>query len=250
MKMHSVVLFLSATLWLANSSCKQIEEEQVCDFPSGMYTNATVLAHCSTGDMAGVPYVFLEMDFKKNNMVVLDNGIEKFSVPVVSTDKACVFKISHPSLFGELEFNIKADGSIALIDTEKTKLDSASRFEKRMDSEGNGLRFTYCLNDCLFAGEYILFKDGVEEPGFVTVLTNGQLNGLTPYLGYKLCFGENCNDGYTTIDMFDVSGKRETFILKSNGNKSMIELFMLAEHSGGNNGQISQGQLIFTLKAK
>ncbi len=221
-------------------------------YPVGLFINATLIEGCAQDRYTMTAFSFVEMNFKEDSTVILDNGTLKFTLPVLQAETPCQFMIRNPAVFGELYFYMTEDNVLHLLDTATTQLNTASIFEKRMDETGSPLSFDFCINDCVLTGEYLVYKDGVQQPGFITIMANGQLNGLKPYLGYELCYAGNCGQksDMIAIHLFDQSGQRKTFAFKKKEGKKVIEMYAEGEATDDSGSGLFEGPVAFELRLK
>jgi hypothetical protein len=132
-----------------------------------------------------------------------------------------------------------------------TKLSQPSRFEKRADETGESRGFDFLMNDCVLAGEYLLYKKGVQQSGFVTILPNGQLNGLKPYLGYELCYERACLESeWSTVYLISQSGQKESFFIKKTDSKNFIAFYPVENRSADPSLTIGNSQAAFELRLR
>jgi hypothetical protein len=225
-----------------------------CAPPSGKFINATVLDECPGKMPVDVPHFCLELNFRDNDSVQVDNGFEKFSLPFSLAADGCTFKISGASLFGDMYFIFSGDSSIQLIDTAWTKVSGFSAFEKVTSAEGEEVSFEYYLNECILTGEYALFENGNLASHQVTILPNGQLNGLKPYLAYSLCYAGDCLEetepASRTIELVDEKGQKVTFAFKSIEGKMALELYSIGPPIPDTKGGRSIGPMIYELRTE
>ena len=239
---------------LLTIACKAAKPGEPCEPPHGKFINTTVLNTCPGAMPADIPHFCFEFIFRDHGMVDVDNGFEKFRLPFKPAGDPCRFVIEGASLFGDMYFTLQGDSVLQLLDTAWTKLNTSSTFEKRYDKEGKELGFEHALNECVIAGEYALFIKGELSSHFVTIMANGQINGLKPYLGYALCYAGDCleetDPPSRTIDLLDTRGNRETFAFKSVEGKMAIELYQLGDPIPDMKGGRSIGPMIYELRTE
>ncbi|MDZ4747694.1 MAG: hypothetical protein SH808_04355 [Saprospiraceae bacterium] len=225
-----------------------------CAPPIGKFVNATVLEKCPDKMPADIPHFCLELNFRDNDSVLIDNGFEKFSLPFSLAADGCTFKISGASLFGDIYFILSGDTSIQLIDTAWTKLTGYSAFKKVVPREGENVSFEYFLNECILTGEYALFENGNLAAHQVTIMPNGQLNGFKPFLAYTLCYAGDCleetDPASRTIDLIDQKGAIQTFAFKSIEGKMAIELYRVEPPTPDMKGGRSIGPMVYKLRTE
>lgn len=231
-----------------------IKAPEPCAPPTGKFVNATVLGKCPDKMPVDVPHYCLELNFWDSDSVIVDNGFEKFSLPFSLAADGCTFKISGASLFGDMYFIVSGDTSIQLIDTAWTKLQDFSSFKKVAPREGEDVSFEYFLNECILTGEYALFENGNLAAHQVTIMPNGQLNGLKPFLAYFLCYAGDCLDqtepASRTIVLIDEKGKEETFAFKSIEGKMAIELYSIGPPIPDMKGGRPIGPMVYELRTE
>jgi hypothetical protein len=254
LSMKNTFLLLSTACVLIVVSCRKITASAAgenCSFPQGLYVNTTFLSECDHENYTEVPFTFLEMNFKENQTVTLDNGVEKYTIPVIPTEQGCRFIISNPSLFGELNLVLVSDSQIQLFDTAMTSLSQPSLFERRTDSADEAVSFDFRMNDCVLAGDFLLYKKGVQQSGFVTIMPNGQLNGLKPYLGYELCFTRDCvANQLNTVYLISQSGQKEAFHFKKTDGKNFIAFYPAGSQPDESSQATGGSQVAFELRLR
>jgi len=225
-----------------------------CAPPTGKFVNATVLGKCPDKMPVDVPHFCLELNFWDNDSVLVDNGFEKFSLPFSLAADGCTFKITGASLFGDMYFVLSGDTSIQLIDTAWTKLSGFSAFKKVLPREGENVSFEYFLNECILTGEYALFEKGNLASHQVTIMPNGQLNGLKPFLAYSLCYAGDCLEETEppsrTIVLIDEKGEKQTFAFKSIEGKMALELYSIGPPIPDMKGGRSIGPMVYELRTE
>lgn len=225
-----------------------------CSPPTGKFVNATVLDKCPDKMPVDVPHFCLELNFWDNDSVLVDNGFEKFSLPFSLAADGCTFKIAGASLFGDMYFVLSGDTSIQLIDTAWTKLSGFSAFKKVVPREGEDVSFEYFLNECILTGEYALFENGNLAAHQVTIMPNGQLNGLKPFLAYSLCYAGDCLEETEppsrTIVLIDEKGEKQTFAFKSIEGKMALELYSIGPPIPDMKGGRSIGPMVYELRTE
>jgi hypothetical protein len=201
-----------------------------------------------------IPHFCLELNFRSEQSVDVDNGYEKFGLPIVATENGCQFSLTKATLYGDMVFIVDTDSTIQLIDTAWTKLKTFSTFKKVTDPERKSWRFLHFLNDRLIAEEYALFKNGVLQSGVVSFLSNGQINRMRPYIGYSLCFAGDClgetDPPASTINLIDENGKTDTFVIKWIEGKMSIELYSIGPPIPDEKGGRSIGPMVYELRTE
>ncbi len=231
--MRYLIFLCLTSAFLTLFACKPQKHEQQneieCSPPQGLYVNLSFIDHCDEDDLGGIPFTFLEMNFRDDTTVVLNNGIAKYSLPFKATENPCQYKITHPSSFGEVLVEVTSEGQFKLLKLDDSLNPTPNDFGQKMDSEGVSLSFEHLLNDCLLTGEYTLHKEGKKQPGVITIMANGQLNGMKSYLGYSICLKPEClqKSGYAVIELINQSGHRDAFLCKGIKEKTIIELYAM-----------------------
>jgi hypothetical protein len=245
-----ILLFLSLLCF----SCTQTKTNETCKLPAGKFVNMTVLSGCPGKMPSDIPHFVLEIKLNGRDTAMLDNGFEKFALPVTPTENHCEFKITGATRFGDMLLKVTSDSTFELIDTAWTKLGSSSSFAKFSQGEMASWGFEEFLNDCLVTGEYTMFKHGELVVGIVTFLVNGQINGMKPYLGYELCYAGDCLEETfppsRTINLTDDQGNMETFALKNIDGKIALELYSVGPPIPDIKGQRSVGPMIYELRTE
>jgi len=236
------------------SGCSTTKSSETCAPPKGRYANTTILDKCGQTMPSDIPHFCFEFNFNRPGTVDVDNGFEKFNLPYIATEEGCRYKIQGASLFGDMDFLVDSDSSIQLIDTAWTKLNTFTTFKRRITADSSSLSFEYQLNDCILAGEYALFKQGNLQSGLVTLMANGQMNGLKPYLGYTICYAGDCLEDTeppaNTIDFIDDKGNRETFVFKAIKGKMAIELYSIGPPIPDIKGGRTIGPMVYELRTE
>ena len=236
------------------SACKNLQPSRTCSKPSGRFVNTTVLDKCPEAMPADTPTFGFELHFRGVDSVDVDNGFEKYSLPFTTTEDGCRFTIAGASLFGNMDFIVESDSSITLIDTAWTKLKRFSTFTKTSNPEKTNWKFEEYLNDCIIAGEYAMFKNGDLMPGVVTFMSNGQVNGMKPFLGYAICYAGDCLEetepAARTIDMVDDKGGIETFVFKIVEPKMQIEFYSIGAPIQDMKGGRTIGPLVYDFRTE
>jgi hypothetical protein len=244
----------SLLLFVFLAACAPGISTEKCLAPKGRYANTTVLDKCGQTMPFDIPSFCYELNFNKVGSVDVDNGFEKFNLPYVKTDDGCMYKILGATLFGDMYFEVDSDSSIQLIDTAWTKVNSFTTFKRRITSDSSSLSFEHQLNECILAEEYALFKDGNLQSGLVTLMANGQMNGLKPFLGYRICYAGDCLEetepAANTVDFIDDKGNRETFVFKNIEGKMAIELYSIGPPIPDIKGSRSIGPMVYELRTE
>ena len=225
-----------------------------CEAPSGKYINMTVLSQCPESMPSDIPHYSCELTFRSNGMVDIDNGFEKYRLAYHAAGDGCRYVIEKATFQGDMYFVCEGDSVIQLMDSAWTKLPSASIYKRLKGPDGKDVSFEHDLNDRVIAGEYAFFKEGQLVPGVITVLSNGQLNGMKPYLGYVLCYAGDCleetDPPSRTIELLDIKGNRETFAYKTVGGRMAIEFYKLGPSKPDEKGGRSIGPMVYELRTE
>lgn len=249
MKNFHILLLLCS--FIITYACKSSVIQSDCQFPSGKYFNSTVLDACPGKMPSDIPHYALEMSFHGKDSVTIDNGFERYNLAVKPGNHGCQYVIAAATLFGDMKFEITSDSTIELIDTAWTKVAGFSGFSKVNESD---VTFREALNDCLVSGEYTLFTNGEIQIGVVTLLPNGQLNGMKPFIGYEVCFAGDCLEETTppsrTITLIDDAGNRETFSMKPLEGKMALELYSLSAPVPDVKGERTIGPMLYELRTE
>lgn len=249
-----IVISICIMLIVFFSSCNSPQSSRPCAKPAGRFMNTTVLDRCPEAMPADTPVFCFELNFRGIDSVDVDNGFEKYSLPFQTTEEACRFTIAGASLFGNMDFIIESDSVITLIDTAWTKLKRFTTFTKTINPEKVSWKFEQYLNDCILAGEYAMFKNGDLVPGVITFLSNGQINGMKPFLGYAICYAGDCLEetepAATTIDLIDDKGGKETFVFKMVAGKMQIELYSIGDPIPDMKGGRSIGPMVYDFRTE
>jgi hypothetical protein len=243
-----VAVFVSALI-----SCQGNSTSSNCEVPSGTFINTTILDQCPNLMPADIPHFCVEMTFKDSTTVEVDNGFEKFALRLTPSAEGCNYTLNKATLYGDMELKVLNDSTLMLMDTAWTKLDTGTVF-KRINVNGDVLKFEEALNDCLVAGEYSLFKNGELSPHMLTILSNGQLNGLKPYLGYELCYAGDCLEETIPpsriITLIDDKGQRDMFVFKNIEGKMSIELYAISPPIPDVKGERTIGPLVYEFRTE
>lgn len=222
-----------------------------CTAPGGKYVNTTVLNACPAKMPYDVPSFAYELNFNGKDSVTLDNGFESFTLPMSEAGNTCDYKLANASLHGDMMLKVTSDSTVELADTAWTQMPSFTTF-KKLTNPANG--FVHQLNDCLVSGSYAWFKDGNLVEGEVTLLPNGDVVGMKPYVRYVLCYAGDClgetNPPSATIDLVDDQGKVETFSYKKVEGKMAIELYAIGEAQEDVKGERPIGKLVHELRSE
>jgi hypothetical protein len=189
------------------------------------------------------------MTFSNPGHVVIDNGFEKYVLPLEADGEGCRFKMTDATLYGDMYFLVDSDSTLQLFDSAWTKLTSTSSFLKTAHPEKSTWNFERHLNDCMIAGEYGLYQNGQKVEGRVTLLDNGQMDGLRSYISYALCYAGDClvetDPPAQTIELMDSQGRRETFVLRMTEGKKSISLYAIREPVPDVKGERKIGNLVY-----
>ncbi len=225
-----------------------------CKVPSGRYINATVLNSCPDKMPYDVPNYCYELTFNGKDSVAVDNGFENYTLPFTTTAIACEYVIPKASAEGDMLFRVTSDSTIELVDTAWTKVATTSLYSKVTNPTKKSWGFKEFLNDCVIAGRYALFTDGQLQHGEVSVLVNGQLNGMKPFIGYAICYAGDClettDPPSKTIDLIDLQGHIQTFSYKNVEGKMAIELYSIGKEKPDVKGERSIGKLKYELRTE
>src|SRR5687768_10210222 len=135
---HSLLLLI--LFYLHFAGCKETgpkTDSGSCEL-RGKFFNRTVLDQCPLTMPSDIPYYALELSFITKDSVIIDNGIEKFKLPVVKAESGCQFIISGATQYGDMHFDIPGDTILHLFDTAWTKLSTHSTFTGvRQDTRKN-----------------------------------------------------------------------------------------------------------------
>ena len=94
------------------------------------------------------------------------------------------------AIFGDMQFSMLNDSTLFLLDTAWTKESNGTTFTKSSTLPDAGIEQR--LNNCLVTGTYSIYVNGKKQSGRVDILPNGQINGLHPKIGYKICYAGDC----------------------------------------------------------
>ena len=223
-----------------------------CTPADGQYVNQSVLNNCRDKMPYDTPSFSYELTFSKDSVHV-DNGFENYNLAVIA-DTGCLYKIVGATALGDMSFKVLSDSSILLLDTEWTKNAEPSTFQKVTRADQQQWGFTELLNDCKIAGEYAYFKEGELQIGKVTVLPNGQLNGMKPFIGYTICYAGDCvgetEPPSPTITFTDDRGNMQTFAFKNLDGKMGIEFYAIADPVPDVKGERPIGKMMFELRSE
>lgn len=248
-------LSTSLALFLLIIGCKPAatEKEATCTLPSGRFINRTVLSACPGKMPVDIPHYALDITLNGKDSAVIDNGFERVPLQVV-VGEGCTYKLISATQFGDMEFRVTSDSTIELIDSAWTKVASPSAFTKTAGGSTADWSFQEYLNECAVTGEYALFKNGDLIPGVVTILPNGQINGMKPFIGYRLCYAGDCleetDPPSRTIDLIDDQGKVQTFSLKPIEGKMALELYSIGDPIPDIKGGRAIGPMIYELRTE
>jgi hypothetical protein len=246
-------MMMGAVLLSMLFSCQSAGTSSTCSTPAGTFINTTILDQCPNLVPADIPHFCVQMDFKDSTTVEVYNGFERFALRLTSTNEGCSFRLGKATLYGDMELKVINDSTLLLVDTAWTKLDTGSVF-KRVQMNGDELKFEEVLNDCLVAGEYALFKNGELSPHKLTILSNGQLNGLKPYLGYEICYAGDCLEETSPpsriITLADDKGNRDMFAFKNVEGKMAIELYSIGPPIPDIKGERTIGPLVYEFRSE
>ena len=233
--------------------CQPATKEETCALPSGRFINSTVLSACPGKMPVDIPHYALDITLNGKDSAVVDNGFER--VPLqVTAGKGCTFKLISATQFGDMEFRVTSDSTIALIDSAWTQVAAPSVFTKTSGVNRVDWSFQEYLNDCAVSGSYALFKNGELMTGVVDILPNGQINGMKPFIGYRLCYAGDCLEDTDppsrTIDLVDDQGNLKTFSIKPIEGKMALELYTISDPIPDIKGGRSIGPMIYELRTE
>lgn len=245
-------LYQSIVFLLIFISCGKTtsgKESSSCNL-SGKFFNRTILDQCPAKMPVDIPYYALELSFKSKDSVDISNGIEKYRLPILRTEKDCQFKIVNATQFGDMIFEVKADTMLQLYDTAWTKVGSTSSFVRSANPAHANWSFENYLNNCSVAGSYMVKgSDGQSRP--VYFLPNGQVTGIKPYLSYELCYAGDCleetENPSQLIEFIDDKGGKVLFAYKKPEGQSIFQFFSIGEPKPDVKGERSIGALAFEL---
>lgn len=245
---------IEASVLLFFFGCKTETPKETCTPPTGRFINYTVLQKCPGAMPADEASFCFELNFKRPDTVDVDNGFERFRLPYKVSADGCYFTIAGATLFGDMVFKTDGDSMLTLIDTAWTKLKTFSTFKKYTEPLRSKWSFEEHLNDCLIAGQYSLFKEGNLVPHVVDVLSNGQINGLKPFLGYSICYAGDClettDPPSRTIDFIDEKGGIETFAFRMIDGKMSIEFYRIGPVIPDIKGSRSIGPMVYEFRTE
>lgn len=196
--------------------------------PSGKFLNQAILEACPSKMPVDIPHFVMEMNFRENDTVVhFYNGFENFALPFTKLKEENTFRVSKATLYGDMQFTMLSDTSILLIDTAWTKEPNGTTFIKSASVQGDGIEER--LNNCLVVGTYSIYKDGKKQSGRVDILPNGQINGLHPKIGYKICYAGDCledTEPYSsTIHFISADGNNQVYSFKVLDDKRALQFY-------------------------
>jgi hypothetical protein len=240
---------------IAAVACNAPGSAEDCIHPVGRYVNTTVLDKCPVSMPSDIPHFCFELNFRGKDSVDIDNGFEKFSLPYTTEGEGCTkYKINGATLFGDMFFTIGADSTLQLIDTAWTKVQSYTSFKRMKGADGTDMRFEYLLNECMVTGEYSLFIEGNLSSHVATLLANGQMNGMKPYLGYSLCYAGDCleitESPSRIIELIDDSGTKDLFAFKNVEGKMALEFYKIGDPIPDEKGGRSIGPMMYELRTE
>lgn len=196
--------------------------------PSGKFLNQAIIDACPSKMPVDIPHFVMEMNFRDNDTVVhLNNGFENFALPFTQLKKENTYRITAATLHGDMDFTMLSDSSLILMDTAWTKQPNGTTFSKSTAVQDDGIEQR--LNECLVVGTYSIYKDGKKQSGRVDILPNGQINGLHPKIGYKICYAGDCledTEPYSsTIHFIGADGKNQVYSFKVLDDKRVLQFY-------------------------
>ena len=198
-----------------------------------------------------IPYYALELTFRDNDSVDINNGVEKYRLPYVKEEGDCTFKIIQATQFGDMFFAVAGDSILHLFDSAWTKVQAHTLFSKNNYSTKSNYSFENFMNECVIAGSYALTVNEKTTP--VYFLPNGQVSGLKPYLSYSLCYAGDCleetAEPSNLIALTDDKGTHHLFSIKMPEGKNLIQFYKVGDAIPGVKGERSIGALTFELKS-
>jgi len=217
---------------------------------AGKFINYTVLEHCPDILPGQVPSYVVGMHFKSKDTVDLTNGFEQFRLRYTGPSDSCTYTIIQATQFGDMHFKLQGDTMIQLYDSAWTQLKQASIF-RRID-ETLPWDFDNYLNECVLVGTFDLVKEGVPPNHKVVFLRNGQVDGMSPYLSYEICYAGDClgetDPPSNTIDFLDDRNTKTTFAMKIASGRRLIQFYSIADPAPDIKGERKIGPLAFELK--
>lgn len=249
-------LLLSCMVIGAFFSCKETASTtgSKCGIPSGRYINSTVLKSCPNKMPYDVPSYSYEMTFIGKDSVAIDNGFENYTLPFKATGNDCEFVIPQATAAGDMLLRVTSDSTFELVDTAWTKVPSASFYSKITNATQQAWGFKEFLNECVIAGDYAFFIDGQLQTHQASLLVNGQVNGMKPFIGYALCYAGDCvgetDPPSKTIEFIDMEGKVQTFSFKNIEGKMAIELYEIGVPKPDIKGERPIGKLKYELRTE
>ncbi len=251
-----IYLVLCAACLMSIVACKEnVQTSTASSRPSGKYYNSAVIKGCPGKMPYDIPSYAFELNFTGNDSVQIDNGFENYALPFVATANPGEYMILKASVAGDMHFIMTSDSTLELMDTAWTKLASASSFALLpKDGEKANWGFREYLNDCLVTGSYSLFTDGELAPHTADFMVNGQINGMKPFIGYRVCYAGDCvgetEPPSRTIDLLDQSGAVTTFAFKNIEGKMALELYEIGESQPDVKGERPIGKMKYELRTE
>ncbi|HZV68075.1 MAG TPA: hypothetical protein VFG10_00955 [Saprospiraceae bacterium] len=250
--MKSISFFFGLCLILLLASCKSATapaQKSSCVI-GGKYLNYTVLEHCPDILPGEVPSYALEINFKSKDTVDLFNGFERFRMPYTGPTDSCTYTIKGATQFGDMKFRVQGDTMVQLYDSAWTQLNRTSVFRRIDDSKLWG--FSNYLNECVIVGTWNLIKEGVGKDHKVIFLRNGQVDGMSPYLSYDICYAGDCLEETepfsNTIDFLDDHNKHTAFAITIVPGRRTIKFYSIGDPVPDQKGGRKIGPLAFELK--
>lgn len=189
-----------------------------CSPLKGKYINISLVDNCDSVLYASIPYFVSELTFIDSTNVKGDNGFEHFPLQVSFDQKSCSGIIKHATVEGDMPFQINGNGDLILDDTKWTKSGTPSVFLKSDNAVGG---FREEMSRCLFPRPYIRIENDKPVRGTIMVLSNGQMDGMPPYIGYSVCLAGDCMEEadpfHPTIIFSTLQGEKVTYAFKKEG---------------------------------
>lgn len=233
---------------------KSAQQAGNCPLPSGRFINMTLLNQCPGKMPADQPFFCVEINFKDSSSVEVDNGFELFPLGIAAAESGCRHSFKKATQFGDMPFTVLNDSTFILEDTAWTRLDTGSVFKRVTHADGQHRKFKEALSDCLLTGEYSLFKNGEIVPHTVTLMENGQVNGLKPYIAYELCYAGDCLETTSPpsriITFIDMDGKRDDYSFKNIEGKMAIEIYSIGPPIPDVKGERAIGPMVYEFRTE
>jgi hypothetical protein len=99
-----------------------------------------------------------------------------------------------------------------------------------------------------------MFKEGNLIPGEITLLSDGHIQNMKPFVSYKLCYAGDCleetDPPAQTIDLLDDQGVSQTFVYKRIEGKMAIELYSIGAPIPDMKGGRPIGPMVYELRTE